>query len=76
MSHFPIRCFTCGKPLILKPYLQKLEEGVKPDDALDQLKYRRMCCRRMFLSYPAELDEDLLFYSDVNRSGDPKVSLK
>ena len=76
MSHFPIRCFTCGKPLILEPYTKKLETGIKPDDALDQLRYRRMCCRRIFLSYPSQFDEDLLLYSSVNKNGDPEVSLK
>jgi len=31
--------------------------------ALDQMKIRRMCCRRMFISHPIELDDLLSRYN-------------
>jgi len=54
----PIRCFTCGKLISHKwlSYLalieEKKKEGTKNPEgsALDQLGYKRYCCRRMFLS--------------------------
>ena len=55
----PIRCFTCGK-LISHKWLQYLslieenkQEGIKNPEgsSLDQLGFKRYCCRRMFLSH-------------------------
>ena len=43
----PIRCVTCGKVLAdkWKRYNQLIENGVKIEDALNQLGLRRPCCR-------------------------------
>ena len=50
---FPIRCFTCGRPIAQNyyDYEKLLKEGKKPDQALDALGVKRYCCRRMFISY-------------------------
>lgn len=55
----PVRCFTCGKLIANKwnKYLALLKEKVKsgiqnPEKAiLDDLGYKRYCCRRMFLTH-------------------------
>jgi len=48
----PIRCFTCGKPVAQdwEKYNEVVDDGKSPKDALDELGYTRVCCRRMFLS--------------------------
>jgi DNA-directed RNA polymerase subunit N (RpoN/RPB10) len=58
----PIRCFTCGKVVAhaWKTYQDMLQDDKKsPAEALDQLGFRRYCCRRMFLSH-VELVDRLL----------------
>ena len=47
----PVRCFSCGKPIgqLWEEYKQKVEEGSKPKDVLDELGLERYCCRSMFL---------------------------
>ena len=73
MSLFPVRCFTCGKPMTWEPYQKKIDKKITPDNALDQLKYRRMCCRRMFLSHVPEIEEDMLLYpSKTSNPWDPE----
>lgn len=63
MSLFPVRCFTCGKVLKWEPYEKKIIEGGTPDGSLDELGYKRMCCRRMFFGYCPELEKDLMRYN-------------
>ncbi|MCD6226923.1 DNA-directed RNA polymerase subunit N [Candidatus Micrarchaeota archaeon] len=50
---FPIRCFTCGRPIAqhYDEYKRLIREGKTPGEALDQLGVKRYCCRRMFISY-------------------------
>ena len=71
MTSFPIRCFTCGKCLALAGniniFREKTESGEHPDSVLDSLRIRRMCCRRMFLSNPFELEDNQLLY-ETNRT--------
>ena len=61
---FPIRCFTCGKVVAnrYESYLSRVREGENPMQVLTSLGYKRMCCRRMFLTHSDELDERLLLY--------------
>ena len=55
----PIRCFTCGKLISHRwnKYLQLLEEkqkagNEKPEEqCLDELGFKRYCCRRMLLTH-------------------------
>ena len=64
MAADPIRCFTCGKVLQWEKFSELVsrssEGSVK--QALDQLQYNRICCRRMFVS-SARLPEQS---NDVN----------
>ena len=55
----PVRCFTCGKVIasLWLSYLKMLEEGKDPEEALNLLDMRRMCCRRMFLTQVELIDE-------------------
>jgi len=55
---FPIRCFTCNK-VIIKYYDEYLEKTktMENGEALDDLKIKRYCCRRIFISHPKNLDD-------------------
>lgn len=60
----PVRCFTCGKVVGNKyeayaRYL--LEDAVDAGEAMDRLKLKRYCCRRMILTH-VDLIEKLLAY--------------
>ena len=50
---FPIRCFTCGRPIAqdYHKYELLIKEGKTNKEALDELGIKRYCCRRMFISY-------------------------
>lgn len=63
----PIRCWTCGKVLRNYKRFEKLirkykKENSPQDMALDDLKMKRYCCRRMYLSHDPKLDEMLEMY--------------
>jgi DNA-directed RNA polymerase I, II, and III subunit RPABC5 len=47
----PIRCFTCNKLIANRwdEYQQKLKSK-SPKEALDELRFTRICCRRMFIT--------------------------
>jgi DNA-directed RNA polymerase subunit N (RpoN/RPB10) len=63
MNYYPVRCFSCGKPLTRTGvYDKEVEKGVTPGDALDKLGYTRICCRRMFLGHVEILDKQLKYY--------------
>ena len=75
MATFPVRCFTCGKMQSWKPYEKKISAGIPADNALDSLKIRRWCCRRMYLSHVPELEEIQSMY-DPNSKGNHQTSVK
>lgn len=56
---FPIRCFSCGKPIghLWFKYKELLQQGKTPKEALDELKIERICCRQIFLSHYEEIEE-------------------
>jgi len=64
-SVFPVRCFTCGKMINNKwdKYESLLKKGKSEDEALDAIKMRRYCCRRMFISHVPEMEKDNAYYS-------------
>ncbi|CAH2448666.1 RNA polymerase subunit ABC10-beta [Komagataella phaffii CBS 7435] len=64
----PVRCFSCGKVVGDKwdAYLRLLEEGKQEGDALDELKLKRYCCRRMVLTH-VDLIEKFLRYNPLEK---------
>lgn len=65
----PIRCFSCGKVVGDKweTYLNLLQdETLTEGDALDQLKLKRYCCRRMVLTH-VDLIEKFLRYNPLEK---------
>lgn len=59
MSSFPIRCFSCGKPIghLYLEYQERVKKGEKSKDVLDDLGIERYCCRSMFLSHNEKIIE-------------------
>ncbi len=60
----PIRCFTCAKVIANKgeTFTKKVEEeGKTVNDALDELKLERYCCRRMMITYVPLVDKLLQY---------------
>lgn len=50
----PVRCFTCGKLIAHKweEYNRRVnEEGESSSKVLDEMGYKRYCCRRMFITH-------------------------
>jgi len=64
---FPVRCFTCGKPIghLWKKYLE-LSKKVGPKEAFKRLKIKRYCCRRMFIS-GVEIMKDVIKYHKIEK---------
>ncbi|OQV12865.1 putative DNA-directed RNA polymerases I, II, and III subunit RPABC5 [Hypsibius exemplaris] len=64
----PVRCFTCGKVLGDKweAYLNLLSNDYQEGDALDALKLKRYCCRRMLLGH-VDLIEKLLNFVPLEK---------
>jgi len=56
---FPIRCFSCGKPIAQdwEAYVERTGKGEKADKVLDSMGHSRYCCRRMFVSHSDIIDE-------------------
>ncbi|MFH0927325.1 MAG: DNA-directed RNA polymerase subunit N [Candidatus Micrarchaeota archaeon] len=57
--YFPIRCFTCGKPIgqLWEEYNERAKAGEDPAAILDGFGVKRYCCRRMFLSHVEVMDK-------------------
>jgi DNA-directed RNA polymerase subunit N len=64
--YFPIRCFNCGAPIAqhYEEYIQRVKNGEKPKDVLDDLGIKRICCRRMFLSH-VDITEKIIKYEKL-----------
>ncbi|MBP2143484.1 DNA-directed RNA polymerase subunit N [Methanococcus voltae] len=62
---FPVRCFSCGTVVseVYEEYHERLSNGEKPDDILDDLQITKYCCRRMFASHRLQNEKDL--FDDV-----------
>ncbi len=50
---FPIRCFSCGKPIghLWEEYKKRVEAGEDPGKVLDDLGVKKYCCRQVFLGH-------------------------
>ncbi len=55
---FPIRCFSCGKPLahLWETFKERVEKGENIKKVLDDLGVERYCCRAMFLGHVDVID--------------------
>lgn len=55
---FPIRCFSCGKPLahLWEKFKERVEKGENIKKVLDDLGVERYCCRAMFLGHVDVID--------------------
>ena len=67
---FPVRCFSCGALIGHKweKYQSKVEAGEHPGKVLDELKVRRYCCRRMFISGVDVMREIVEFHSRYGKA--------
>ncbi|PCN51137.1 DNA-directed RNA polymerase subunit N [Candidatus Geothermarchaeota archaeon ex4572_27] len=59
----PVRCFTCGSVIgdKFRKFMEMVESGVDPKDALDRLGLKRYCCRRMLLTHVDVIDQFLMY---------------
>jgi len=59
----PIRCFTCGKLIADKwePFIEKIKKGEDRKKTLDDLKVKRICCRRMIITHIDLIDDISVF---------------
>ncbi|MCD6323500.1 MAG: DNA-directed RNA polymerase subunit N [Desulfurococcales archaeon] len=61
---FPVRCPTCGAVIGDKweEFVRRVKAGENPRKVLDDLKIRRYCCRRVFISH-VNLIEEMVMYT-------------
>lgn len=72
----PIRCFSCGKVLLWQKY-NELVRRHDPKYAMDLLLYRKICCRRMFMSKCDDMTEACVsFVSDTIEFAEIKTGSK
>ncbi len=59
----PVRCFTCGNVIGDKysKFMEAVNKGIDPKEALDELGLNRYCCRRMILSHVNIIDQFILY---------------
>lgn len=74
---FPIKCFSCNR--VIGDKIERYEQltmvsGYHGQDALDAMKVRRDCCRRMFLSHVSK--DELLLYPDPTSMNTEKMGFK
>jgi DNA-directed RNA polymerase subunit N len=64
----PVRCFTCGKVIGDKweEFKERVTEGEDAKKVLDDLKIKRYCCRRIFISH-IDVTEELLKYMKASK---------
>ena len=55
---FPVRCYTCGKPIghLWEEFLNRVNAAEDKKKVLDDLGIERYCCRRLFLSHVDLID--------------------
>ncbi len=54
----PVRCLSCGKPIghLWEEYSEKVKNGKKPEQVLDELNLKRYCCRQVFVGHVDLID--------------------
>jgi DNA-directed RNA polymerase subunit N (RpoN/RPB10) len=68
----PVRCFTCGAVTGNKydTYFKLMLDGMKSGDAMNELKLKRYCCRRMILTHVDLIDKLLAYNAYQGRKDD------
>ena len=68
-----MRCFTCGKVVGNKwdSYLELLKADYSEGDALDELRLKRYCCRRMVLTHVDLIEKPQLQHARAPRGHGP-----
>ena len=63
----PVRCFTCGALIGDKwdEFARRVKGGENPGKVLDDLGFKRYCCRRMLLSN-VEVSDEILRYFETS----------
>ncbi len=71
---YPIRCFTCGKPLahLAEEFERRVKAGEDPGKVLDDLGVKRPCCRRTILSVKTNLLMQIVLYTPYPRRSEAK----
>ena len=61
---YPIRCFTCGKPLghLAEEFHKRVKNGEDPEKVLDELGVKRICCRRTIIATKPDLLFQIVIY--------------
>lgn len=61
----PVRCFSCGMVVGNKysRYVKLLQQDEDPGEALDKLRVKRLCCRRMLIAH-VDVADDMLSYEE------------
>ncbi|MDD3160271.1 MAG: DNA-directed RNA polymerase subunit N [Candidatus ainarchaeum sp.] len=59
----PIRCFSCGKPVAgsYNEFKDRVAAGEAPGKVLDDLGFKKYCCRKMLLTSVDLTDELMKF---------------
>ncbi|MFN3384880.1 MAG: DNA-directed RNA polymerase subunit N [Archaeoglobaceae archaeon] len=67
IADFPIRCFSCGAVIghLYAKYLEMVNSGKSPKEALDSLGLQRYCCRRMLITHKSLIGEIARFRGAV-----------
>ena len=55
---FPVRCFSCGKPIgaVYEEYKQRTDKGEDKKKVLKDLGIERYCCKAIFLGNAELID--------------------
>ncbi len=69
----PIRCFSCGALIgdKFRKFIEYVNSGMDPKEALDKLGLERYCCRRMILTHVDVIDK-LIKYRRFGEIGSHK----
>ena len=65
---FPIRCWTCNCPIaqLYRNYIIKTNaNGLHANEVMNSMKINRYCCRRMFITHPQMLADEVSYFRDA-----------
>ena len=55
----PVRCFSCNKVIggYYEEFIERKDNGENTSKIMDELGIERYCCRKIFISHVALIDE-------------------